>query len=78
MHRQKHSVCGCRESGILTVSSPQTACSAILHGFDRAFATGSLFFSVIFYNAERRAESANELTVWNPRVKMFYYSIIAG
>ena len=30
---QKHSFCGCRASGIIIVSMPQKACSALLRGF---------------------------------------------
>ena len=53
MSGQKHAVCGCRGSGIFIVSLPQTACSAILHGFDRCSRTPEAsFFSYFFYNAE--------------------------
>ena len=52
MYGQKHSVCGCRDSGILTISLPQTACSAILHGFDRCSRDRKPLFSVIFFHAE--------------------------
>ena len=51
MHGQKHSVCGCRESGIFIVSLPQTACSARLHGFDQCICNWKPLFSVFFYNA---------------------------
>ena len=43
---------GCRGSGIFIVSLPQTACSAILHGFARCSRDRKPLFSVVFYTAE--------------------------
>ena len=49
MSGQKHSVCGRRGSDSSTVSLPQTACSAIFHGFDRHVRDRKPLFSVIFF-----------------------------
>lgn len=52
MSGQTHAVCAYRGSGSSIVFLPQTACSAIVHVFDRCRRDRKSLFSAAFYNAD--------------------------
>lgn len=52
MSGQTHAVCAYRGSGSSIVFLPQTACSAIVHVFERCSRGRKPLFSGIFLNAE--------------------------